>query len=548
MYRSPIRLAGLDVGADFNKQTLSLARKKMLAELELGDGHTIIVNGTELNRQDITHLFDELGNGQHLAWHIAIFNDTVLLHFLENGEIQSNGPGWAQNDIYDTPGFRNFISPYFAAAMSAMFQKSLSGSAGSGMITKFKRQRSFLSSADHETAYARLTRYFLEIKNRIMLCLHRIENRGDAEGDNDYGYPSANTTTTEVTKTEIEALCNDYEIFVLNQMPEEFDDLRYSIVNALNDICVTCDHTKRPVLAYAAISKAAAINCESMRELVQNNKQVVYNKLQPRPQRTTPAPQPQKEQPLRWIGLILFIFITIVRLAGTGGCSKSQQNNFYPSYSTISSSSPDPDAVYKLLPEASEKRMKTYRSLLVALNDLEKNIPAAGHTPDTVIRLARKGKNGDDILAPAWQALSLPAADEAPLTNSASANVLIDNKSDWPAIAVYALDEQYFGSAYVSPHAQYNIRYNTNSVHINICSGDQWSNTVAGDVLSYITDDTTKHVRLMGGFRQHSASVKSVYNSFFYRNKAPQKTYNDAIIINNDKTYGTSFTEEKDSD
>jgi hypothetical protein len=529
MYRSPIRLAGLQPGAGFDKQALSLARKKMLAELELGDGHAIVIDGTELNRQDIARLFDELANERQLAYHIAIANDDALLHFLQTGEIHSFGPGWAENDLYDDPGFRQFVSPYFAAAMSVMFQKVVSGNAGSGMITKFLRQRSFLSVADHDAAYGKITRYFLEIKNRILLCLHRLENQEGADG--------IQRLAAKVTKEEVEGLCTDYDLFVLNQLPEEFDDLRYSIVDALNDICVTCDHLGSPSLAYAAIAKAATVRCDSLHELVQKNKAVVYDKMQPRAYRTnTNTAPPQKEQPLRWIGLILFIFITIARLAGSSGCRDHSYNYNNSRLYDLKENSDD------FRDDGTGADMKTYHSIVGALNGVTVGQEVEiGDTPDTIITLLHKEKNGVDVLAPAWKKMSLSPVDSMPKARGARSKVLIHNKSSWPAIVLYSLDEKYYGSVYILPQSQYTLRYSAGNINADVYSGNKWSDSLTTDVRVHLGQNFSRLVTLQGGFEQHSTYIKSAANALFYRSGGDKAHQKDKIIIEDDPANGTTF-------
>ncbi len=55
----------------------------MLAELELNDGNSILVNGKEVSKNDIIRFFDDLQQSTDLSYHVAVYRDKVLLKFLE---------------------------------------------------------------------------------------------------------------------------------------------------------------------------------------------------------------------------------------------------------------------------------------------------------------------------------------------------------------------------------------------------------------------------------------------------------------------------------
>ncbi|MEY4904292.1 MAG: hypothetical protein RLZZ292_2107, partial [Bacteroidota bacterium] len=51
-YTSPFRLLDLGAGATLDKSVLNLAKKKILAELDLSSSQTIVLAGQEMTKND----------------------------------------------------------------------------------------------------------------------------------------------------------------------------------------------------------------------------------------------------------------------------------------------------------------------------------------------------------------------------------------------------------------------------------------------------------------------------------------------------------------
>jgi len=119
-YISPFHFVELPPTGAIDRKDISLARKKMLAELELNDGKGIEINGKEVSKNDIVLFFDELQQSSQLSWHIAIYRDKVLLGFLEQGILEEKDR-FAQNLLYTDEDFIVWISPYYANAFVPFF-------------------------------------------------------------------------------------------------------------------------------------------------------------------------------------------------------------------------------------------------------------------------------------------------------------------------------------------------------------------------------------------------------------------------------------------
>jgi len=109
-----------------DKKSFALAKKKMLAELELNGGAAVTINGREFTKNDIVNFFDNLQQADNLAYHIIVANDAVLLCFLEQNFL-NNGDRFSNNESYADPGFIDWISPYFFTSFTSFAEECLVG-------------------------------------------------------------------------------------------------------------------------------------------------------------------------------------------------------------------------------------------------------------------------------------------------------------------------------------------------------------------------------------------------------------------------------------
>ncbi len=123
-YISPFHLLGLGTDAALDKSTLNLAKKKILAELELSSSQTIVLAEQEMTKNDVLQFFDVLGKTKNLEYHQAIAQDSALLSFLEKGTIEEYA-SFLQQAIYNDSDFIEFVSPYFSEKYSAAIIKAL---------------------------------------------------------------------------------------------------------------------------------------------------------------------------------------------------------------------------------------------------------------------------------------------------------------------------------------------------------------------------------------------------------------------------------------
>ncbi len=99
--------------SDADSATIKRAKKKLLAEIELGDTDMIIHQDIELNKSDCIRAIDDLDNKDKSEFHFFIYKHKHLKRFLTSGKI-SFFDNYQAESIYKLPEFLDFISQFFS--------------------------------------------------------------------------------------------------------------------------------------------------------------------------------------------------------------------------------------------------------------------------------------------------------------------------------------------------------------------------------------------------------------------------------------------------
>ncbi len=113
-YISPFHSLGIEDDIEtLDKQSLNLAKKKLLAEIDLSPTYTILRGRKEMTKDDVLKAFDVLPNINQWRFHRVITQSPLLLALLENN-ILERGIKIEPKPDYDDTDFINFVSPYYA--------------------------------------------------------------------------------------------------------------------------------------------------------------------------------------------------------------------------------------------------------------------------------------------------------------------------------------------------------------------------------------------------------------------------------------------------
>jgi hypothetical protein len=126
-YISPFQELGIELDGTIEKSDLNLAKKRLLAELELSSKPTILRGSMEMSKDDIIKQFDKLNSIKNWDFHRLVLADTALLNFVQKKEWNAKNQ-LLKEPKYDTEAFVEFISPYFSESYKLLIIKNLTNS------------------------------------------------------------------------------------------------------------------------------------------------------------------------------------------------------------------------------------------------------------------------------------------------------------------------------------------------------------------------------------------------------------------------------------
>jgi hypothetical protein len=132
-YISPVSLLETLTPGQADKKSFALAKKKLLAELELNGGTSVTVNGREFTKNDILVYFDNLQEEDDLAYHMMIAGNPVLLRFLEHNTLEL-GDKFDRAELHNNPPFIEWVSPYFFHSFTSFAKECFAGRNDSGWV------------------------------------------------------------------------------------------------------------------------------------------------------------------------------------------------------------------------------------------------------------------------------------------------------------------------------------------------------------------------------------------------------------------------------
>jgi hypothetical protein len=253
-YISPFRNLGLDLTAELDKNALNLAKKRLLAELDLSRTGTILRGSVEMTKNDVLQLFDSLGSVENVDFHRQIANNRGLLAFLEKQQLETKSP-FVDDLAFAPAAFKNFVHPYLAHSCTEY------------LITCFKHAQSAnlkvfpldllnqLPPNDADAVWQRIETFLKQQRAQAENLTERIRRRD------------------KVKINETQAFRSPQFVACLNWLPDRFQDLRTGYVAALFYLSEACWNIKAHKVAVNILQYAEHINC------VAQNKTVVQARL-----------------------------------------------------------------------------------------------------------------------------------------------------------------------------------------------------------------------------------------------------------------------------
>jgi hypothetical protein len=116
--RTILAQAKLPIAGHFDQQQLILAKRVMLAEIDLSETKSVVLNGQEFTKDAALRYFDELQSQGKLAYHLAIAEDEALCDFLEWGTLPKRD--FLPNPLYQNPDFNAFVGAWYVESYAGL--------------------------------------------------------------------------------------------------------------------------------------------------------------------------------------------------------------------------------------------------------------------------------------------------------------------------------------------------------------------------------------------------------------------------------------------
>ncbi len=284
-YFSPFSLLQINTGKAVERKDLVLAKRKILAEFELQNASSILLNEKEVSKNDVLNIFEELEASDDLAYHAIVHADADLLYFLEHNELLdktvsdtqllntvSNNPiitepfkittqpmpsrfGLTQELL--TEEFINWMSPYFAHSFKNAIFNYYRKKDASAFMALMDNNR-YMNSDDEFEAWEPLV-------NLIELQIQKLDEIADNEYDKN-------------NDTVVGELSSNQQTLLLRAIPTNYfehqlDNYAVNMMRCSVDIFNKVD---RPwAIRILANAKKIAVGDEAMQRVVEKENEML---------------------------------------------------------------------------------------------------------------------------------------------------------------------------------------------------------------------------------------------------------------------------------
>lgn len=232
LYVNPFDLLQITVQhlSDVDAATISRARRKLLAELELSDTNTILHAGVDLNRGDCLRAIDDLDYRDKREFHFFIYQHNHLKRFLTKGRL-SFFENYQAESIYKLPEFLDFISHFFAEKYDNVLLENYKRS-NRDAVANILSVKPITNKAYYEKCYKSTYAFVKDLDNWIKEIVKDIAN-------NESLFISKKFAGLD------ELIIEKVNVFLLNLLPSYFQILRNQIALSIRNLAtdINNDHS-----------------------------------------------------------------------------------------------------------------------------------------------------------------------------------------------------------------------------------------------------------------------------------------------------------------
>lgn len=333
----------LSAADTIDRKDLLLAKKKMLAELELNDGKGVEINGREVSKNDIIRFFDDLQQSSDLSYHLAVYHDKVLLRFLEYNILEKKDK-FAANPLYAEEAFISWLSPYYAHSFTAFADECFHSLLDDEWTTLLSNPL-LMNSYYQETAWENLEKGIHADTERLKIYSDKKITQAELNG--------------------IAPICDFRHIMMLERLPaERFASARDELAFAIMQVCISAFNHANRGWARNTIENAHIL------AVSEELKKQVYDKKYEMDTIASGNNGGSSEKTPLWtiVRIALFVLFIAARLGGSCNRSSSSYNNYNYNYTPPATErSVNTDSSFRTLQE----RMKKLRESKNPLSDSE---------------------------------------------------------------------------------------------------------------------------------------------------------------------------------
>jgi hypothetical protein len=324
-YISPIRHLEIDTNqvdatGNLPKSVLNLAKKRLLAEIDLSQTQTVWVGSIEMTKNDVLKWFEALTQSGEFGFHVLIARDGILLDFLEKQHLEAGERfNWYyyqdEKANFKNINFISFISLYYKTSFNKILIDALEKQNERLVDTLLNQNPVLMTGFDEDSTWLKIQHYVKDKLERFEGVVIDIKNKKN------------------YTTDELKQYYDTDMLLCLNHLPDSFQKLRDDYGVALINLSGFSWNRSKYAFAQEVILIAQTLEC-SPRETHMIQERIKWYEVNlPASAQNTSGGCASSGKSLLNIVFLLVFLANFIRVIGTCGSSKYYDSNTsQPSY------------------------------------------------------------------------------------------------------------------------------------------------------------------------------------------------------------------------
>ena len=307
-YVSPFEELGIEIDGNLNKEDLNLAKKRLLAELDLSDAPTILRGSVEMTKNDIITQFDKLGSVKNWDFHRLIAADKALLGFVQHKDWNEQKQ-LLKEPKYDDAAFIDFVSPYFSESYKYLIIKHLAARSIKNLTAILDITPRLLTDNDHDDVWFSVESFLEGWKDNLNEIAENVRN-------------GQHYTDKELIPYQAKQF-----IQCLNLLPDDFTWFRDDYATSLFNLSAYSWNKEKHYRAIDIVKNARLLEISDETEVMLDERIAWFEEQIGRTSNVTSSES--------WSGatifrVLLFVIFVLVKVATCGHSTSSTSSTFTP--------------------------------------------------------------------------------------------------------------------------------------------------------------------------------------------------------------------------